>query len=201
MWPRSTRKRLDHTARPSDGQPTPLKRDRLSLLALLALMVASLAGCASGDVKESRRFEAQEAGQEAVVPEYQLTTVAQEVIRPAASPHPTMTPAATLARLVLTSSNSGGEPIDELRSVSASAGAIYAAALIANVQPGQTVSAIWIGQDENLIAQSDSVMPGGVSQAWLYFPLQLNGSLPPGNYGVVITVDGVRLESLAFRLY
>lgn len=171
-----------------------------TLLAGFALLLV-VTGCSTGNVDDARRFQAQEAELTPVLPQVQATELAERFKAATPEPPATFTPSAMLSRLVLSRNpGGGGSAANELQSIPAySSGTIYASAQITDLQTGQIVSAVWSTENGDVIAQQEHTASGAASQ-WIDFPLQLSGNLPPGNYAVAIGVDGVHLESLAFRV-
>jgi hypothetical protein len=170
-------------------------------LIVSALLGIVLAGCATGDADDARRFQAQEAERTAVLPEVQATELATRFAVATPETSPTSTPIPLLARLMLTNSPGGSTASsNQLRSIPAySSGTIYATAQVSNLVSGQVVAAIWATESGDFIAQQELTATGSGSE-WFSFPLQLTGSLGPGVYSVSIWVEGAFLDSLSFTV-
>jgi hypothetical protein len=169
---------------------------------LLVLVLA--AACSSGNAREAEREQQSRASQEAKLAGLQAT-YSSSVINPGTpTPAPTVIPLPTLDRLVLTRSLGGNGPSEELASVPSNFGTVYAGALLNGLRGGTMVSAIWRGERGNVYV-SETTVDGDAAQAWVGMPLPLDGSLPPGNYAVILLVavgddPPVSLNSLVFEI-
>lgn len=175
-------------------------RRRRALLSgwAVSLLLLTLVGCATGNVDEARIAETREATRGAIVADVQATNVVKEFFPPTATPEPTRTPLPTLATLTLaTQIGSNNQPTNEVGSVGQGSN-VYAVAEIYNLQPGQTVVAIWATSDGGEVGRSEVSVDRGVSAAWV--PLQWNVNVGPGSYAVFIYVDDRMLNSLVFRV-
>ena len=175
---------------------------RLLLLLLVPVLLLTIAGCASGNADDARRFESQEANATQQVPAAQSTQLAEQFLQPTATPLATMTPIAGLSDLVLTTSvGSGGEPTAELRTVPAFLNqTLYVSARLSGLEPGAVVTAAWRDQDNNVLLTADVSAPSGQGPFWVAVPLSPNGAIGPGIYSIAVSVNGSFLESLAFQV-
>lgn len=165
-------------------------------------MVAGLlAACSSGNADDSRRFQAQDAQETPQLPGAQQTHFAQTFGTPDASPIPSITPHAGISDLVLASSVSpDGSPGNVIQSVSSSSNqTVYAVARIANIQPGQIVSAVWRDVDNNPISWVDQSPAPSPSSQWVNFAFQFGGA-QRGTYSVAIVIGDDLLESISFEI-
>jgi hypothetical protein len=132
------------------------------------------------------------------VADIQATNVVKEFFPPTASPEATRTPLPTLATLTLsTQIGSNNQPTNEVGSVR-QGGNVYAVAELHNLQPGQTVVAVWETLDGAEVGRSEVEVDRGISAAWV--PLQWTANVGPGEYAVTIWVDDHMLNSLVFRV-
>jgi hypothetical protein len=132
------------------------------------------------------------------VADIQATNVVKEFFPPTPSPEPTRTPLPTLATLTLaTQIGSNNQPTNEVGSVR-QGGNVYAVAELHNLQPGQTVVAVWQTLDGAEIGRSEVGVDRGISAAWV--PLQWTANVGPGEYAVAVWVDDHMLNSLVFRV-
>lgn len=190
----NTRTLLAHIARPPTDSTIPR-------MLLVMLLVGVLAGCSSGTADDSRRFQAQEAEETPQLPGAQQTHFAQTFGTPDASPLPSLTPHAGISDLTLASSvNSDGSPGSTIQSVSAGSNqTTFAVARIANIQPGQVVSAVWRDKDNNPISWVDQTPAPSASPQWIDFGFQFGGA-QRGVYSIAIVIGDDLLESISFQI-
>jgi hypothetical protein len=170
-------------------------------LALVAGAAALLTSCSSGDVDESRRFQAQEAERTQQVPQTQKTELARLFLKPTGTPLATMTPDALLSDLVITTSiGSNGAPTDRAERVSRSAPSVSVAAHIANLATGEVVSVTWLTEQGEVVRSEEKPASGSAGRQWVSFSLPLAGSVGPGVYAAEIRVNGLLLDSIAFQV-
>jgi hypothetical protein len=173
-----------------------------------SLLLLTLVGCATGDVDEARVAETREATRGAVVADVQATNVVKEFFPPTATAEPSRTPLPTLATLTLaTQIGSNNQPSNEVESVPQGS-SVYAVAEIHNLQPGQTVIAVWTTSDGSEVGRTEVPVDRGLSAAWV--PLQWTVNVGPGSYAVYVKVespaeedsevDDYLLNSLVFRV-
>jgi hypothetical protein len=175
------------------------------LAALLVLLV--LAGCNSGNAREAERGREAQASEEARLPELQATYSADFFEPGTPPPGSTPTPDAslpTLDRLVLTRNVGGNGPTEELASVPANLGTVYAGALLHGLRRGTVVSAIWRSERGNVFF-SEATVDRDAADAWVGLSMPLDGSLAPGEYAVIVLVavgedPPVSLNSLVFEI-
>ncbi len=196
------RPRLRHHPRPRHG---PRGRARaLPLLALSGLVLATLAGCASGDARDSALAATRAATEGARFPARQATFVQSEYGgTPTLVPTVAVEPA--LQEIAITIAlRPDGSPDGIYGSVPANAGVVYAAARISNLRADQLVTAEWqrVAEkpaDRIAIGYSEQAVTG-TGEQWVGLPLGLDGSVAPDVYAVYIAVDGVYLNSISFRI-
>ena len=196
----STRTHLDRTVR-RIPDPRRLGR-RIVLTIVIPILLVTLAGCASGTADDARRFESQEAESTQQVPAAQSTQLAEQFLKPTATPLATMTPIAGLSDLAVTTSvGPSGEPTGELRTVPAFLNqTIYLVARLSDVGPGAVVSATWRDRDNNPLLTSEVSAPVGQGPFWVALPFSPNGTIGPGIYSMAVYVNGSFLESVAFQV-
>ncbi len=181
--------------------PNRIRSSSVRVLALIALVLV-VAGCSTGTASDSRRFQAQEAEVTPQLPGAQATHFAQTFGTPDASPLPSVTPRAAISDLVLaTSVNGDGSPGNTTQSVQANTNqTIYAVARIANIQPGQVVSALWRTEDKSVVTWVDQTPAPSSAPQWVSFPFQFGGGLARGTYSVAIVIGEELLESISFTV-
>jgi hypothetical protein len=183
-----------HEARPQ------VERAAANLLAL-ALAGAVLAGCTSGQARESRRDEARDAGLQQQLAAEQATWTAQRYFPATETPSPPEPPVPALTTLGITFGFlPDGTPDGSYASVPAGAGTAYAAAQLAGVSAGQVVRAVVTDAWGNEIATPEVTIDAGAANRWVALPIPLPGSVAPGEYGVFVFADGHAIGSLAFAI-
>lgn len=174
-----------------------------SLLVAFATMIGliALTGCASGNVNEARRGAAADLEGTPTLAQLQATRVAQQFKPATPVGTPDTRPMPTIEALVITLGLApGNAPREQYAAVPADAPTVYADALMHDLRGGQTVTAEWVNASGNLIATSEASVPNDAAQAWVALPMQLAGSVPPGDYAVFVDVDGHLIDSLVFRV-
>jgi len=164
----------------------------------MAVLILTLAGCATGSADEAHIAETREATQGAVLPEVQATNIVKEFFKPTSTPLPTMTPAPTLATLTLaTQIGSDNRPLNEPGSVPQGS-QVYAVAELHDLSEGQTVTAVWTTSSGGEVGRSQVPVDRSLSATWV--PLQWVANVGYGNYAVYIYVDDKLLNSLVFTV-
>ncbi|MDQ4098826.1 MAG: hypothetical protein M3144_13285 [Actinomycetota bacterium] len=159
-------------------------------VATLILLSLTLTACSSGSARESERAQEAASSEEAVLPERQATFTAQFVAQ--ATPTKVPAPPPSLASIVLTTQVGGdGSPSGEYESVPTNAGTVYIAAQLTGVKKGQVVRAVVRdpGPGKNILLYGDVTVSADGGTVWVAVPLQMNGSLAPGDYPVWIVID------------
>jgi hypothetical protein len=165
------------------------------------LLLALMAGCASGTARDAERAESKEASKPEVLPELQATTIVKRFFPATATPAPTTTPVVLLETLaVSTSVGSDGQPQNPSGSLPRS-GTIYVSAHMHQLTKGEHVVAVWGTIDGNEIARSDTTIDSDSNDRWVALPWAINGGIGPGQYAVFLYVDNALLNSLVFQLY
>ena len=164
-----------------------------------ALAVLLLVSCSTGDARDERRFEAQEAEKTQQVPEAQKTQLANTFLQPTGTPAATYTPRALLSELVITNSVDGsGAPTNDLESVSQSSQVIVAARLT-NLLGGETITFEWLNEDGAVMASQDQQATATSGPKWFTSNWQ-PGGVPAGIYAAAVRVNGELLNSITFRI-
>jgi hypothetical protein len=174
-------------------------------LLLTSLVLLTLSACSSGNAREAEQGRDADASEEARLADLQATYSAGFVDPGTPDASPTADARfPTLDRLVLTSNLAGNGPTEELASVPANYGTVYAGALLNGLRRGMVVSALWRNERGD-VYRSETTIERAADQAWVGLPLPLDGSLAPGNYAVILFVavadeDPVALNSLVFEI-
>ncbi|MEZ4507152.1 MAG: hypothetical protein R2848_15200 [Thermomicrobiales bacterium] len=164
-----------------------------------ALVVLLVVSCSTGDSRDERRFEAQEAEKTQQVPEAQKTQLADTFLRPTGTPAATFTPRALLSELVITNALDGsGAPTNDLESVSSNSQVILAARLT-NLLGGEIITVEWLNEDGAVMASQDQEAPTTTGPRWFTSAWQ-PGGVPPGTYAAAVRVNGELLNSITFRI-
>ena len=200
MWPMSIRTRSGSTAHRAD-------RATFSWLHLhgwrgavcSALAVLLLVSCSTGDARDERQFQADEAEKTQQVPEAQKTQLAETFLQPTGTPAATFTPRALLSELVITNSVDGsGAPTNDLESVSQSSPVILAARLT-NLLGGEIITFEWLNEDGAVMASQDQEATATSGPRWFTSTWQ-PGGVAPGTYAGAVRVNGELLNSITFRI-
>ena len=158
-----------------------------------------LVSCSTGDARDERRFEAQEAEKTQQVPEAQKTQLAETFLQPTGTPAATYTPRALLSELVITNSVDGsGAPTNDLESVSQSSQVIVAART--DEPAGRRDHHLRMaerGWRRDGIAGPGS--DGRTGPKWFTSTWQ-PGGVTPGTYAAAVRVNGELLNSITFRI-
>jgi hypothetical protein len=172
----------------------------------LALICVALlvAGCSSGNAREAERGQVRQASEEARVPELQATYSAEFFDPGTPTPDQTSVTLPTLDRLVLTRNLTANGPGEELASIPADAGTVYAGARLHGVARGVVVGAIW-RNEQGTVYSTETTLERDAAETWVGLSLPRDGGLPPGSYAVVIYViagdeEPVGLNSLVFEI-
>ena len=164
-----------------------------------ALAVLLLVSCSTGDARDERRFEAQEAEKTQQVPEAQKTQLAETFLQPTGTPAPTFTPRALLSELVITNAVDGsGAPTNDLDRVSQGSQVILAARLT-NLLGGEVITFEWLNSDGVLMATTDQEAVPTSGPRWYSSSWQPSG-VAPGIYAAAVRVNGELLNSITFRI-
>lgn len=170
---------------------------RAAIVLVLAAFV--LAGCSTGDVRDSRADQARDAGLPDQLAAEQATRTVQRYFPATGTPSPTEAPRPALGDLVITFGfRPDGTPDGSYESVPAGAGTTYAAARLAGVSAGQVIRAVMTDRWGNEYSAPEVTIDPGPADRWLALPLSLPAELVPGEYGVFVFADGQILGSLAF---
>lgn len=164
-----------------------------------ALIVLLLVSCSTGDARDERRFEAEEAERTQLVPQAQKTQLAETFLQPTGTPQPTHTPRALLSELVITNSLDGsGAPTNDLDSVSQGSQVILAARLT-NVMGGEIITVEWLNEDGVVMASQDQEATTTNGPKW-FTSIWQPGGVPSGTYAAAVRVNGELLNSITFRI-
>ncbi|HET8524152.1 MAG TPA: hypothetical protein VFL82_13035 [Thermomicrobiales bacterium] len=173
----------------------------VQLVCVALLLLALMAGCASGTARDAERAETKEATRPEVVPELQATTIVKRFFPATATPAPTSTPVVLLDTLaVSTSVGSDGQAQNPSDSLPRS-GTVYVSAHLHQLTKGEHVVAVWGTVDGNELGRSDTTIDSDSNDRWIALPWNINGGVGPGQYAVFLYVDDVLLNSLVFQLY
>ena len=164
-----------------------------------ALAVLLLVSCSTGDARDERQFEEQEAERTQQVPEAQKTQLAETFLQPTGTPAATYTPRALLSELVITNSIDGsGAPTNDLESVSQGSQVILAARLT-NLLGGEVITFEWLNEDGTVLASQEQAATATNGPKWFTSTWQPSG-VPSGTYAAAVRVNGELLNSITFRI-
>lgn len=167
--------------------------------AMLGCGLVVLTACASGNADEAERGQAREAAASPVLAGAQATSTARQFAQPTPKPTKGPPPPPTLERLVITTGLGGDNaPQGSLASVPATAGTVYADALLHDLRDGQVIGASWTNGSGAVVSTSTVEVERDAAQGWIALPLGLNGSLAPGEYAVFLFANERRLSSVVF---
>ncbi len=168
---------------------------------LFLLLAVLLAGCATGSAEDARRGERRQATRGVLLPQEQATANAQRFSPGTVTPVPTIPPAVVLESFVLTLNVDGsGAPQGAYGGIPADAGRIYAAALLHHLQAGQQVTATLRLPDDTVLLSSSFDVTTATDRAWIALPLDMNGTLAPGDYALWLSVEDRTLNSLVVQV-
>jgi hypothetical protein len=164
-----------------------------------ALAVLLLVSCSTGDARDERQFQADEAEKTQQVPEAQKTQLAETFLQATGTPAATYTPRALLSELVITNSVDGsGAPTNDLESVSQGSQVILAARLT-NLLGGEIITVEWLNEDGTVLESQDQEATTTNGPKWFTSTWQPSG-VPPGTYAAAVQVNGELLNSITFRI-
>lgn len=165
------------------------------------LMAVLVAGCSSGNARDSRIDQARDAGLPDQLAAKQATRTVERFFPPTATPSVTEVPNPALESLSITFGfRQDGTPDGSYESVPAGVGTAYAAAQLSGLSAGQVVQAVVTDGWGNEIAKPEVIIDPGAADRWLALPIGLPAEVAPGEYGVFVFVDDRPLGSLAFGI-
>ncbi len=196
----SIRTRSGNTARRADLAISPWFQVRGWRGAICsALAVLLLVSCSTGDARDERSFQAQEAERTQQVPEAQKTQLAETFFQPTGTPQATFTPRALLSELVITNALDGsGAPTNDLETVSQGSQVILAARLT-NLLGGEIITVEWLNEDGVVLASQDQQATTATGPKWFSSAWQPSG-VPSGTYAAAVRVNGELLNSITFQI-
>jgi len=161
-----------------------LRLRNVSGFVLCILLLVTLAACSSGSAREAERAQAEDETAESVVAGRQATYIATMVAQGTPTPIPPRAPA--VSSLVLTNQiNGDGSPVGEYEGFASNAGTIYLCAQLSGRREGRMAAALRDTSDQhNVLAYNDVDVDGGSGTGWVAIPIQLDGSLAPGDYPI-----------------
>lgn len=184
---------------------TSRSRRPVGVLTAIAIVTLLLSGCASD--RASDQSHARETAQTTpgVIVGDQATYSANRYASPTASPTATALAPATVHEVGLATGVGGsGQPSGFYASVPANAGTVYLAADLDGLRTGSEVASRW---ETNIKKVSDRKYVGGATftvtrdgRQWVALPLNLDGSLAPGDYALYLDVDGQLVASLGIEI-
>jgi hypothetical protein len=164
--------------------------------ALVLLLVVS---CSTGDARDEREFQAEEAERTQQVPAAQQTELAETFLQPTGTPLATQTPEALLSELVITTSvDASGAPSSDLESVPQGSPVILAARLT-HLLGGETITVEWLNGDGAVLASQEQAATATSGPKWFSSTWQ-PGGVPSGTYAAAVRVNGELLNSIVFRI-
>lgn len=175
------------------GARRPYRRLPL-LLMVLVVALGALAGCASDKASDQNRARHTAEAGTSVISGDQATYAANRYASPSLSPTPIPRSAGHVHEMgVAVSVQGNNQPSNFVTSVPTNAGTIYVAANVDGLPENSTVTAILFPNakkpaDRKVVLQA-SITVSGSGQQWIAVPLQLDGSLPTGQYGVALSLQ------------
>ena len=105
---------------------------------------------------------------------------------PRARPTPIPPRAPAIGALVLTNQvNGDGSPVGEYEGFASNAGTIYLCAQLSGRREGKMAVALRDTSDQhNVLAYNEVEVDGGSGTGWVSIPVELDGSLTPGDYPI-----------------
>ncbi len=186
---------------PARRGPRCITRQALHAAWSFLLLAMLLTGCATGSAEDARRGERRQATRGVLLPQEQATANAQRFSPGTVTPVPTIPPAVVLESFLLTLNVDGsGAPQGAYGGIPADAGRVYAAALLHHLQPGQQVTATLRLPDDTVLLSSSFEVTAATERAWIALPLDMNGTLAPGDYALWLSVDERTLNSLVVQV-
>ena len=151
---------------------------------VLLLLLVTLAACSSGSAREAERARDDDETAESVVAGRQATYIATMVAQGTPTPISPRPPA--VASLVLTNQvNGDGSPVGEYEGFASNAGTIYLCAQLSGRREGKMAAALRDTSDQhNVLAYNEVDVDAGGGTGWVAIPVQLDGSLAPGDYPI-----------------
>ncbi len=184
---------------PLGSLPAPDRCRRARRFTAALPLIVLLAGCGGGSVNDARLGAARDAQAPPRLDQQEATSTAAEYFPPTPTPPPHLPPPPTLDTLeVALSVGPGDVPQQNLASVPADAGTVYASALLSELVAGQRIDAVWTDAFSNEVGRSQQTVTGNAGQQWIALPLAMNGQLAAGEYAVYLFADGRRLGSVVF---
>ncbi|MCO5220213.1 MAG: hypothetical protein M9947_01360 [Thermomicrobiales bacterium] len=164
-----------------------------------ALVVLLVVSCSTGDARDERKFEAQEAKRTQQVPAVQQTELANTFLQPTGTPMATYTPRALLSELVITTGlDASGAPTNDVSSVSQGQSVTLAARLTA-LTGGETITVQWLDNNGTVLASADQIAEPTSGPRWFTSTWQPAG-VPSGIYAAAVRINGDLLDSITFRV-
>lgn len=163
-----------------------------------ALVLLLLVSCSQGDVRDERRFQAQEAKRTQQVPEAQQTELANTFMGPTGTPEATHTPIALLSELVISSGvDATGAPVDDLKFAPAGS-QVFLAARLANLVGGEIITTEWLDTNGRVVASSEQQARASSGPQWYTASWTMSG-VPGGTWAGAVRVNGQLLDSIVFQ--
>ena len=180
-------------------------RRPVGVLSVIGLAVLLLSGCASDRATDQRPARETSETTPGVIVGDQATWSANRYASPTTIPTATNVPPATLQEIGLATGVDGsGQPNGFVVSVASNAGTVYLVADLDGLRSGSVVRSYWQKNEEKFedrtYAGDASVTVERDGRQWVALPLNLDGSLATGNYGVLLYVDDVELGSIGIEL-
>ena len=180
-------------------------RRPVGVLSVIGLAVLLLSGCASDRATDQRPARETSETTPGVIVADQATWSANRYASPTVIPTATNVPPATLQEIGLATGVDGsGQPNGFVVSVASNAGTVYLVADLDGLRSGSVVRTYWFKNvekfEDRTYAGEGTVTVGQDGRQWVAVPLNLDGSLQPGNYGVRLFVDDVEVGSVGIEL-
>ena len=200
-----------HASPPDAATPTSppavvaIGRRPVGLLTVVAAVALLLSGCASDRATDQNHARETAQTTPGLIIGDQATYTANRYASPTVSPTATAPPPATVKEIGLATGVDGsGQPNGFYTAVPANAGTVYLVADLDGLMAGSEVASDWLSNQKKPTDRKDY---GGSSftvtqdgRQWVALPMTLDGSLPTGEYGLYLFVDGQQIATLGIQI-
>lgn len=184
---------------PTAPRTAPIDRLKPALAGLAVL--ALLAGCNTGSVREARRAAERDAEMTPMMPLQQATRLAERYFPPTPTPTPAPPLYPFVGYLAITLGvNGDGSAQGMYASVPTDAGSVYGVAELQDASEGQVITGIFTDSFGTTVGESEVTLASSQSPQWVTLPVTVSPGLQPGPYALWVFADERRIGSVAFSL-